>query len=89
VRALELLQQLGPDAPLLIASCTIGEELAFIRHQVLSDFSTSRLAPWILAMFRDYQRQSGNDLSSHDFRKAGVHTGGGGGHSFKAGSGRF
>jgi integrase len=40
------------------------------RHCVLDDFSVQRFVSWITALMRDYQNQTGNDLSSHDFRKA-------------------
>lgn len=40
------------------------------RHCVLDSFSPARLATWIVALHRDYQRETGRDLSSHDFRKA-------------------
>lgn len=40
------------------------------RHQVLDDFSADRMANWIRAIMRDYQNDTGKDLSSHDFRKA-------------------
>lgn len=40
------------------------------RHQVIEDFSAQRLCSWIIALLRDYRKQTGKDLSSHDFRKA-------------------
>jgi hypothetical protein len=40
------------------------------KHQVILEFSTKRLYTWIVALLRDYQTQTGKDLSSHDFRKA-------------------
>jgi integrase len=40
------------------------------RHCVLDDFSADRMANWIRAVMRDYQNETGADLSSHDFRKA-------------------
>jgi integrase len=40
------------------------------RHQVIEEFSPQRLYTWIVALLRDYQKQTGKDLSSHDFRKA-------------------
>jgi integrase len=40
------------------------------RHCVLDDFSVPRFCGWIIALMRDYQKQTGKDLSSHDFRKA-------------------
>ncbi len=40
------------------------------RHYVREDFSTPRLYSWIVALLRDYQKQTGKDLTSHDFRKA-------------------
>ncbi len=39
-------------------------------HCVLDDFSAQRLFGWIVALMRDYQKQTGKDLTSHDFRKA-------------------
>jgi hypothetical protein len=39
------------------------------RHCVREDVWVSRMAGWIIALMRDYQRQTGKDLSSHDFRK--------------------
>ncbi len=40
------------------------------RHQVLDEFSPQRLYGWVIALLRDYRKQTGKDLSSHDFRKA-------------------
>ncbi len=40
------------------------------RHCVLDDFAGQRLVGWIIALMRDYQKQTGKDYSSHDFRKA-------------------
>jgi len=40
------------------------------KHQVILEFSTKRLYTWIVALLRDYQAQTGRDLSSHDFRRA-------------------
>jgi integrase len=40
------------------------------RHQVIEEFDAERLGTWIGALMRDYQKQTGKDLSSHDFRKA-------------------
>ncbi len=40
------------------------------RHQVIEAFCPERMAMWIRAVMRDYQNQTGRDLSSHDFRKA-------------------
>jgi site-specific recombinase XerD len=40
------------------------------KHQVILEFSAKRLYTWIVALLRDYQTQTGRDLSSHDFRKA-------------------
>ncbi|HEY7328607.1 MAG TPA: hypothetical protein VH592_13265 [Gemmataceae bacterium] len=40
------------------------------KHQVILEFSHRRLYTWIVALLRDYQTQTGRDLSSHDFRKA-------------------
>ena len=40
------------------------------RHQVLGQFSTKRLYAWIVALLRDYQNQTGKNLTSHDFRRA-------------------
>lgn len=40
------------------------------KHQVILEFSTRRLYTWIVALLRDYQKETGRDLSSHDFRRA-------------------
>jgi integrase len=40
------------------------------KHQVILEFSAKRLYTWIVALLRDYQKQTGKDLSSHDFRRA-------------------
>lgn len=40
------------------------------RHKVIEGFCPERMAMWIRAVMRDYQNQTGKDLSSHDFRKA-------------------
>lgn len=40
------------------------------KHNVIETFATKRLYTWIVALLRDYQKQTGKDLSSHDFRKA-------------------
>jgi hypothetical protein len=40
------------------------------RHQVIEEFSAQRLYGWIIALLRDYRKQTGKELSSHDFRKA-------------------
>lgn len=40
------------------------------KHNVIETFATRRLYTWIVALLRDYQKQTGKDLSSHDFRKA-------------------
>jgi integrase len=40
------------------------------KHQVILEFKTQRLYSWIVALLRDYQKQTGKDLSSHDFRRA-------------------
>jgi hypothetical protein len=43
---------------------------------VRDDFSVPRFVGWVIALMRDYQQQTGKDLSSHDFRKAAFPTGG-------------
>jgi integrase len=40
------------------------------KHNVIEQFSTRRLYTWIVALLRDYQKQTGRELSSHDFRRA-------------------
>jgi len=40
------------------------------KHRVILEFSPRRLYTWIIALLRDYQKQTGRDLSSHDFRQA-------------------
>ena len=40
------------------------------KHQVILEFSARRLYTWIVALLRDYQKETGSDLSSHDFRRA-------------------
>lgn len=40
------------------------------RHQVIEEFCQVRMAMWVRAVMRDYQNQTGRDLSSRDFRKA-------------------
>ncbi len=39
-------------------------------HQVIEEFCQVRMAMWVRAVMRDYQNQTGRDLSSRDFRKA-------------------
>jgi integrase len=39
-------------------------------HRLNPEFSPRRLYLWIVALMQDYQKESGKDLSSHDFRKA-------------------
>jgi integrase len=39
-------------------------------HRLNLEFSPRRLYLWIVALMQDYQRATGRDFSSHDFRKA-------------------
>jgi site-specific recombinase XerD len=39
-------------------------------HRLNLEFSPRRLYLWIVALMQDYQKATGKDLSSHDFRKA-------------------
>src|SRR5207249_1743587 len=39
-------------------------------HRLNTEFSPRRLYLWIVALMQDYQKETGKDLSSHDFRKA-------------------
>ena len=39
-------------------------------HRLNPEFSPRRLYLWIVALMQDYQKATGKDLSSHDFRKA-------------------
>lgn len=39
-------------------------------HRLNLEFSPRRLYLWIVALMQDYQKQTGRDLSSHDFRRA-------------------
>jgi len=39
-------------------------------HRLHLAFSPQRLYMWIVALMQDYQKQTGRDLSSHDFRRA-------------------
>jgi integrase len=39
-------------------------------HRLKPEFDARRLYLWIVALMQDYQKLTGRDLSSHDFRKA-------------------
>jgi integrase len=39
-------------------------------HRLNPEFSPRRLYLWIVALMQDYQKETGSDLSSHDFRRA-------------------
>ena len=39
-------------------------------HRLNPTFAPLRLYYWVVAMMQDYQKKTGRDLSSHDFRKA-------------------
>jgi integrase len=39
-------------------------------HRLNPEFAPRRLYLWIVALMQDYQKATGRDLSSHDFRKA-------------------
>jgi integrase len=39
-------------------------------HRLNLEFSPRRLYMWIVALMQDYQKVTGRDLSSHDFRRA-------------------
>ncbi len=39
-------------------------------HRLNLEFSPRRLYLWIVALMQDYQKDTGRDLSSHDFRRA-------------------
>lgn len=39
-------------------------------HRLNPQFGTRRLYLWVVALMQDYQKKTGRDLSSHDFRKA-------------------
>ncbi len=39
-------------------------------HRLNPEFSTTRLSMWVVQRMQDYQRASGRDLTSHDFRRA-------------------
>jgi integrase len=53
--------------PELIA---VNRKKGYPTHRQNSEFSPRRLYQWITQIMGDYQRQTGRDLSSHDFRKA-------------------
>jgi integrase len=39
-------------------------------HRQVVEFSPRRLYLWVLALMQDYQKATGRNMSSHDFRKA-------------------
>lgn len=45
-------------------------EKGFPSHRLNPEFAPRRLYSWIVALMQDYQKKTGRDLSSHDFRRA-------------------
>src|SRR5262249_37575597 len=39
-------------------------------HRQKPDFTPTRLYMWVVQLMQEYQKQTGKDLSSHDFRRA-------------------
>jgi integrase len=48
----------------------VNRQKGFPTHRQNPEFSPRRLYLWVVQIMQDYQKQTGNDLSSHDFRKA-------------------
>lgn len=53
--------------PELIA---VNKAKGYPTHRQNPEFSPHRLYQWVVQIMQDYQKQTGNDFSSHDFRKA-------------------
>lgn len=53
--------------PELIA---VNKAKGYPTHRQNPEFATERLYLWVVQIMQDYQKQTGSDLSSHDFRKA-------------------
>jgi site-specific recombinase XerD len=53
--------------PELIA---VNKAKGYPTHRQNPEFSPQRLYQWVVQIMQDYQKQTGNDFSSHDFRKA-------------------
>jgi site-specific recombinase XerD len=53
--------------PELIA---VNKAKGYPTHRQNPEFSPQRLYQWVVQIMQDYQRQTGNDFSSHDFRRA-------------------
>lgn len=49
---------------------TANEKLGVPYHRLNMEFSTRRLYLWVIQLMQIYQKQTGKDFSSHDFRKA-------------------
>lgn len=48
----------------------VNEAKGYPTHRQNPEFSPRRLYLWVVQIMQDYQKQTGNDFSSHDFRKA-------------------
>jgi integrase len=48
----------------------VNKAKGYPTHRQNPEFSPQRLYQWVVQIMQDYQKQSGNDFSSHDFRKA-------------------
>jgi integrase len=48
----------------------VNKTKGYPTHRQNPKFSPRRLYLWVVAIMQDYQKATGNDLSSHDFRKA-------------------
>jgi site-specific recombinase XerD len=53
--------------PELIA---VNKAKGYPTHRQNPEFSPRRLYQWVVQIMQDYQKQTGNDFSSHDFRRA-------------------
>ncbi len=47
-----------------------NKKLGFPTHRQNPEFAPRRLYLWVVQLMQEYQKQTGKDLSSHDFRKA-------------------
>ncbi len=48
----------------------VNQAKGYPTHRQNPEFSPQRLYQWVVQIMQDYQKQTGNDFSSHDFRRA-------------------
>jgi integrase len=48
----------------------VNKAKGYPTHRQNPEFSPRRLYLWVVQIMQDYQKQTGNDFSSHDFRKS-------------------